>query len=219
MGIDAGRIGRWDRGVDLERFSPARRDPSAFPGPPTRVTVLYSGRLTREKGADLLADAFLAAHERDPRLHLCLAGGGPEEDVLRARLGQHATFLGWLEGDELARAYASADLFLFASRTDTFGQVLLEAQASGLPVVAVAEGGPCSIVEDGVSGLLRPADAGALAKALLELAQAPLQRERLAGRALEAVSERTWERALARLAAGYGRALGDGVAARARHVA
>ena len=130
---------------------------------PGELSVLYAGRLTREKGADLLADAFLAARERDPRLHLCLAGGGPEEDVLRERLGEHATFLGWLEGDALARAYASADLFLFASRTDTFGQVLLEAQASGLPVVAVAEGGPCSIVEDGVTGRLCPPDAQALA--------------------------------------------------------
>jgi glycosyltransferase involved in cell wall biosynthesis/predicted metal-dependent phosphoesterase TrpH len=216
MGIDAERIGRWDRGVDLERFSPAKRDPNALHG---EITVLYSGRLTREKGADLLADAFLAAREREPRLHLCLAGGGPEEDALRARLGEHATFLGWLDGDALARAYASADLFLFASRTDTFGQVLLEAQASGLPVVAVAEGGPCSIVEDGVTGLLRPADAGALAKALVELAQAPLQRERLAQRALEAVSERTWERALQRLAGGYQRALGERAAAGARRAA
>jgi glycosyltransferase involved in cell wall biosynthesis/predicted metal-dependent phosphoesterase TrpH len=216
MGIDAGRIGRWDRGVDLERFSPAKRDASALPG---EITVLYSGRLTHEKGADLLADAFLAAREHDPRLHLCLAGGGPEEDALRARLGEHATFLGWLEGDALARAYTAADLFLFASRTDTFGQVLLEAQASGLPVVAVAEGGPCSIVEDGVTGLLRPADAGALAKALVELAQAPLQRERLAQRALEAVRERTWERALQRLAGGYRRALDVGAAAGARRAA
>jgi glycosyltransferase involved in cell wall biosynthesis/predicted metal-dependent phosphoesterase TrpH len=216
MGIEVERIGRWDRGVDLERFSPAKRDANALPG---EVTVLYSGRLTREKGADLLADAFLAARESDPRLHLCLAGGGPEEDALRARLGGHATFLGWLEGDALARAYASADLFLFASRTDTFGQVLLEAQASGLPVVAVAEGGPCSIVEDGVTGLLRPADAGALAKALVELALAPLQRERLAQRALEAVSERTWERALQRLAAGYRRAMGDVADVQARRAA
>jgi glycosyltransferase involved in cell wall biosynthesis/predicted metal-dependent phosphoesterase TrpH len=216
MGIDAERIGRWDRGVDVERFSPAKRDPEALPG---ELSVLYAGRLTREKGADLLADAFLAARERDPRLHLCLAGGGPEDDTLRARLGEHATFLGWLEGDALARAYASADLFLFASRTDTFGQVLLEAQASGLPVVAVAEGGPCSIVEDGVTGLLRAPDARALADAVVELAQAPLQRERLAQRALDAVRERTWERALERLAGGYRRALGDGAAARARRAA
>ena len=67
MGIDAERIGRWDRGVDVARFSPARRDAAALPG---ELSVLYAGRLTREKGADLLADAFLAARERDPRLHL-----------------------------------------------------------------------------------------------------------------------------------------------------
>ena len=177
------------------------------------------GQLTREKGADLLADAFLAARERDPRLHLCLAGGGPEEDALRKRLGEHASFLGWLEGDALADAYASADLFLFASRTDTFGQVLLEAQASGLPVVAVAEGGPCSIVEDGVTGRLCPPDAQALAGAVVDLAAAPLQRERLAQQALETVRERTWERALGRLAEGYRRALGERQAAGARRAA
>ena len=162
---------------------------------------------TREKGADLLADAFLAARERDPRLHLALAGGGPEEDALRERLGEHATFLGWLEGDALANAYASADIFLFASRTDTFGQVLLEAQASGLPVVAVGEGGPTSIVTDGVTGRLCPADAGDLADVVCELAAAPLQRERLARSALEAVRQRTWERSLQRLADGYRRTL------------
>ncbi|HEV2786299.1 MAG TPA: glycosyltransferase, partial [Solirubrobacteraceae bacterium] len=121
--------------------------------------MLYAGRLTREKGADLLAKAFLQARARDPRLHLVLAGGGPEEHFLRARLGEHATVLGWLEGDALAAAYASADIFLFASRTDTFGPGVLEAQASGLPVVAVAAGGPAEIVSDGRSGLLCPPDA------------------------------------------------------------
>jgi glycosyltransferase involved in cell wall biosynthesis/predicted metal-dependent phosphoesterase TrpH len=216
MGIADERIGRWDRGVDLGRFSPARRVENLLPG---EINVLYSGRLTEEKGADLLAEAFLAARKRDPRLHLVLAGGGPEEDVLRARLGEHATFLGWLEGDALATAYASADVFLFASRTDTFGQVLLEAQASGLPVIAVAEGGPTSIVSEGVTGRLCAADAGALAAAVNELADQPLQRERLACSALEAVSERTWERSLQRLAEGYRLALepleavGDGVRA------
>jgi glycosyltransferase involved in cell wall biosynthesis len=204
LGIAPERIGRWDRGVDVARFRPALRDRDALPG---EVSVLYAGRLTKEKGVELLADAFLAARERDPRLHLCLAGGGPEEGMLRDRLGEHATFLGWLEGDELARAYAAADIFLFASATDTFGQVLLEAQASGLPVVAVAVGGPCSIVEDGVTGLRRAPDAGALAEAVTSLAAAPLLRERLAVAALGAVRERTWERALGRLAHGYERAL------------
>ncbi|MCP9491062.1 MAG: glycosyltransferase [Solirubrobacteraceae bacterium MAG38_C4-C5] len=207
MGIAPQRVGRWDRGVDVGRFSPATGDPASLPG---EVSVLYVGRLTREKGADLLADAFLAAREREPRLHLVLAGGGPEEEALRERLGEHATFLGWLEGEALARAYASADLFLFASRTDTFGQVLLEAQASGTPVIAVAEGGPTSIVEDGVTGRLCPADAEALAGAVLELASDEAQRDRLAAAALDAVRGRTWERALEQLAAGYHRALAAG---------
>jgi glycosyltransferase involved in cell wall biosynthesis/predicted metal-dependent phosphoesterase TrpH len=203
MGIPAERIGRWDRGVDADRFRPGRRGP----GLPGAVNVLYSGRLTREKGVDLLADAFLAARERDARLHLVLAGGGPEEGRLRDRLGEHATFLGWLEGDELAEVYASADVFLFPSQTDTFGQVLLEAQASGLLVVAVAKGGPCSIIENGVTGLLRPPDADALADAVVEIVNSALKRDRLRLAALVSVRERTWDRALERLADGYHRAL------------
>jgi Glycosyl transferases group 1 len=121
----------------------------------------------------------------------------------------HPRTLGWLEGDALPRAYASADIFLFASSTDTFGQVILEAQASGLPVVAVAEGGPRTLIEDGRTGLLRPADAEALADALCELAAAPALRGRLAKAGLETVRGRTWERALERLAEGYRLALGE----------
>lgn len=208
LGIAPEKVGRWDRGVDIARFTPERREDVRFGDTDgERFHVLYAGRLTKEKGADLLAESFLAARARDPRLHLVLAGGGPEEGQLRERLGEHATFLGWLEGDELAQAYANADLFLFASRTDTFGQVLLEAQASGLAVVAVNEGGPTSIIEDGVSGRLCPPDAEALAGTVNELAAQPLVRERLAIGGLAAVRERTWDAALRRLANGYRRAL------------
>jgi glycosyltransferase involved in cell wall biosynthesis len=204
LGIDAQRIGRWDRGVDVARFDPSRRVEGLFGG---RINVLYAGRMTKEKGVDLLAEAFMAARARDPRLHLLLAGGGPEEATLRARLGDRATFLGWLAGDELARAYASADLLLFCSQTDTFGQVILEAQASGLPVVAVRAGGPVELVEPGRSGLLCPADPHALAAAVAGLASSRGARERLARGGLAAVRERTWETALGRLAAGWQRAL------------
>ena len=207
LGLPADRLGRWDRGVDLGRFGPGRRDPALRR--PHRVDVLYAGRLTAEKGADLLADAFLAARARDPRLHLVLAGGGPEEPRLRARLGDAATFRGWLEGDALAAAYASADLFLFCSRTDTFGQVVLEAQASGLPVVAVAAGGPAELVADGRSGLLCPPRAEALAGAVAGLSASRAMRERLALGGLAAVRERTWEASLERLATGWRRALAE----------
>jgi glycosyltransferase involved in cell wall biosynthesis len=210
LGIAPERVGRWDRGVDVTRFDPALRDPSLLPG---ELTVMYAGRLSKEKGADLLADAFLAARRRDPRLHLVLAGGGPEQDALRERLGEHATFLGWLDGDDLARAYASADGFLFASSTDTFGQVVLEAQASGLAVVAVDRGGPSTLIEDARTGLLREPRAADLAGAVCELASAPVLRRRISAAALAAVRARTWERALDQLAQGYGRALTDGDAA------
>jgi len=204
LGIERDRIARWTRGVDLALYDPALRDPDAYPG---QVKVLYAGRLTREKGADLLADAFLRARERDPRLHLLLAGGGPEEDALRARLGESATFLGWLGREALARAYASADIFLFCSRTDTYGQVILEAQASGLPVVAVAEGGPVSLIADGHTGWLCPPDAESLAGAVAQLAASPFLRERIARAALASVQGHTWEAALGQLAEGYELAL------------
>jgi glycosyltransferase involved in cell wall biosynthesis/predicted metal-dependent phosphoesterase TrpH len=206
LGIGADRIGRWDRGVDIGRFDPSLRTPGLF-GDIDGVYVLYAGRQTKEKGVDLLADAFLAARRRDPRLKLALAGGGPEEEALRARLGDAAVFLGWLEGDDLARAYASADAFLFASRTDTFGQVILEAQASGLPVVAVGEGGPASLIVDGETGLLAPPDAEALAEAVLSIVEGPLLAERLRVGGLAAARARTWDAALQRLADGYRRAL------------
>jgi glycosyltransferase involved in cell wall biosynthesis/predicted metal-dependent phosphoesterase TrpH len=204
LGVPPERIGRWDRGVDLSRFSPNRRRTGAFPG---RLAVLYAGRLTKEKGVDLLAEAFLTARADDPRLHLVLAGGGPEEDALRERLGDSATFLGWLEGDELAWAYASADMFCFASRTDTFGQVVLEAQASGLPVVAVDEGGPATLIEHTRSGLLCAPDPRSLADALVTLGASPVLRDRLAQGGLAAVAGRSWEASLDLLAGGYRRAL------------
>ena len=204
VGVERESIGRWGRGVDTSRFDPALREPDSYSD---EIKVLYAGRLTREKGVDLLADSFIRAHEADPRLHLLLAGGGPEERMLRERLGDRATFLGWLGGDQLARAYASADLFLFCSRTDTFGQVLVEAAASGLPCVAVDEGGPSSIVVDGVTGRLCEPDPGMLAAAVLQLADSPAWRAKLGRQGLDAARARTWEAAMMQLADGYDRVI------------
>jgi glycosyltransferase involved in cell wall biosynthesis len=218
LGIERDAIGRWGRGVDTSRFDPGLRDQewlrhktgSALASPaadPRTIKVLYVGRQTKEKGVELLADSFIRAHEADPRLHLLLGGGGPEEETLRDRLGDRATFLGWLEGDELPRAYASADLFLFCSQTDTFGQVLVEAGASGLPSVAVDEGGPSSIVVDGETGRLCDADPAMLAAAILQLADSPAWRAKLGRQAMESARARTWEAAMMQLADGYDRVI------------
>jgi glycosyltransferase involved in cell wall biosynthesis len=215
LGIAPGRVIRWDRGVDTARFDPALRDERLLPG---ELRVLYAGRVSKEKNIDLLAEAFELANARDPRLHLVIAGGGPEQPRLRERLGDRATFVGWLEGGELAAAYASADVFCFPSETDTFGQVVLEAQASGLPVLAVDAGGPRELISDGVDGLLRRADAGELAEALLMLAGSAPLRARLGAAARRSVERRTWEHALARLADGYRGAL-EGARAEARDAA
>jgi glycosyltransferase involved in cell wall biosynthesis/predicted metal-dependent phosphoesterase TrpH len=207
LGIEPERIRRWDRGVDLRRFDPAHRDEALLPG---IVNVLYAGRLSKEKGIELLADAFLEAHRRDRRLHLVLAGGGPEEELLRERLGDRATFLGWVSGHDLARVYASADAFLFASGTETFGQVILEAQASGLPVVAIDRGGPSCLIDDGETGVLAAPEVNALADAVVSVASTPLLCERIRRGALAAVRGRSWEAALDRLAAAYRIALAAG---------
>jgi glycosyltransferase involved in cell wall biosynthesis len=206
LGIPRERVVRWQRGVDAERFNPERRGAKRLPG---RFTVLYVGRLSREKGLHLLADAYLEARERDRRLHLVLAGRGPEENLLRDQLGDTATFLGWVEGDELANTYASADLFVFPSMTDTFGQVILEAQASGLPVLAVRAGGPAELIDDGRTGCLVAPETKELASAIQGIARREAPLRRLATGAQLSVRERTWECSLAQLAAGYAKALGD----------
>jgi glycosyltransferase involved in cell wall biosynthesis len=207
LGVPATAVARWARGVDTSRFSPDRRRRDPADG---RISVLYAGRQTREKGVELLADAFLIARAREPRLHLVLAGGGPEEGRLRERLGDAAEFRGWLAGEELAQAYADADAFLFPSSTDTYGQVVVEAQASGVPVIAVRAGGPADLIEEWRSGLLCEPSAEEIAAKLLRVVDSQALRARLIRGGLAVAAERSWEGALAQLAEGYRLALGDG---------
>ena len=210
LGVPVTRVARWVRGVDTTRFTPdLRRRDAAADG---RISVLYAGRQTREKGAELLADAFLIAHARDPRLRLSLAGGGPEQDYLRERLGGAADFLGWLRGEELARAYADADMFVFPSQTDTYGQVVVEAQASGVPVVAVRSGGPADLIDEGRNGLLCEPNPEEVAAKILRIAESATLRDRLVLGGLAAARERTWEAALDQLGEGYALALGRAAA-------
>jgi glycosyltransferase involved in cell wall biosynthesis len=206
LGIARARIARWDRGVDTSRFDPARRVAQRAG---ESIDVLYAGRVAAEKNIELLAEAFERAHARDPRLRLVIAGDGPDAPALRDRLHTRATWLGWLEGDALAAAYANADIFCFASTTDTFGQVVLEAQASGLAVLAADAGGPRDLITSEVNGLLRPPTPEAFAGALVALAASPGWRAELGRAGVDSAAQRTWAQALARLGSGYEVALGE----------
>jgi glycosyltransferase involved in cell wall biosynthesis len=220
LGVPQERIVCWERGVDLARFSPARYAPEVLPG---GFNLLYAGSLSRDTGTDLLAEAVLIARARDPRIRLVLADAGParqqqgHEQQLRARLGTAATFLGRLDSDRLASVYATADLLVFPSTTNAAARVILEAQASGLPVLAVDHGdrdgggggGAAELIESGRSGCLVPAEPEALASAILGLARRETLRDRLTTGGLMAVRQRSWEHSIAQLAAGYSRAIAD----------
>jgi glycosyltransferase involved in cell wall biosynthesis len=137
------------RGVDVDLFTPERRDRQGGP-----FTLGYVGRITVEKDVHLLPQiekSLLEAGCRDFRFQI--VGQGAAEPWLKEHLRQ-ADFAGVLRGVELARAYANMDLFVFPSRTDTYGNVVLEAMASGLPAVVTDAGGPQFIVQHGKTGFV-----------------------------------------------------------------
>jgi glycosyltransferase involved in cell wall biosynthesis len=148
------------RGVDAQQFSPRRRDAALREcwQAGTRDTVLlYVGRLAREKGVSRVFDVFERWQRLMPRLRLVVVGDGPMRDSLQQR-HPDAIFMGVQRGGELARIYASADLFLFPSRSDTFGNVVLEAAASGLVIAAYDEAAAHQHLRDGISACLARGD-------------------------------------------------------------
>ncbi|WP_319462899.1 glycosyltransferase family 1 protein [Micromonospora sp. RTP1Z1] len=183
------RIWLWRRGVDAERFHPTRRCESLRRAlaPDGAVLVGYVGRLAPEKRVELLA-----ATAALPGVRVVVAGDGPVRRQLERALPA-VRFLGVQHGAELARLYASLDVFVHTGPHETFGQTLQEAAASGVPVVAPASGGPVDLVESGVTGLLvPPADGRALAAAVAELAADPARRKTYGRAARIAVSLRSW---------------------------
>jgi glycosyltransferase involved in cell wall biosynthesis len=170
LGVPAGQIETLAPCVDTEKFSPTRRDDSLWRqlGVKEPKRLLYCGRVSVEKNVDMLADAFdrICARRRD--VALILAGEGPHSGAMKHRLSPlPAYFVGQLPDDRLAALYASADLLVFPSTTDTLGQVVLEAQASGLPPLVSTIGGPRELVEHDATGLILPAgDVAAWATAI-----------------------------------------------------
>ena len=184
------------------------------------MLLLFVGRLSAEKRVDVLLDAFARLGAAMPGARLVLAGEGPSRADFEERAPAGTTFLGELHGDDLATLYASADAFCFPSTTDTFGQVILEAAASGLPAAAAAAGGALELVHDGRTGLLAPPDDPlALAAAIRELATFPDRRRRFGEAARAAALDRTWQRSFDELTHAYELVTGSAALAPGRRIA
>ncbi|MEH0401713.1 glycosyltransferase family 4 protein [[Kitasatospora] papulosa] len=199
------RVRLWPRGVDTARFRPGLRDEALRRAlaPGGEKIIGYAGRLAPEKHLELLAGACSL-----PEVRVVVVGDGPSEAPLRAAL-PGAVFLGRRTGDELARFFASLDVFVHTGPYETFCQTVQEAMASGVPVVAPAAGGPLDLVAHGRTGLLVPPhDAGAVRDAVAALV-ADTPRSRAFGRtARAAVEGRTWEAVGDQLLGHYDEVLG-----------
>ncbi len=189
LGVE--QVHLWRRGVSIDLFGPERRSEQLRRqwGVGDRVVVGYVGRLAAEKQVRRLVE--LAAV---PDLHLVVVGDGPERAWLEAAMPR-ATFTGMLCGEELATAFASLDVFVHTGEHETFCQTVQEAQASGVPVVVPAAGGPLDLVEHGRTGLFHtPGEPTSLATTVAAVARDPLLRQRLALGGRRVVATRTWER-------------------------
>jgi glycosyltransferase involved in cell wall biosynthesis len=188
------------RGLDTELFNPARRDQTFWHGfgrdgvgaEDQPVRLLYVGRISREKDLDVLAGAFRQLRDAQQPVELYIVGLGPYSSALADKIPD-AIFTGYLSGDALAKAYASADIFVFPSTTDTFGNVVLEAQASGLPAVVSDLGGPKELVVDGYNGFITKArDIGGVVTAIMRLIDDKEMRRLMGENARHSVLERNW---------------------------
>ncbi|MGO8947628.1 MAG: glycosyltransferase family 4 protein [Ktedonobacterales bacterium] len=190
----------WPRGVDTELFSPERRSLSwrrRMCGNQERQSiVLYVGRLSHEKNLMALVSAYSAIETASTQL--VVVGDGPARaDLERALAGHNAVCTGYLSGEALAEAYASADIFAFPSMTETFGQVVLEAMASHLPVVAFDAEGVRDQVRNGQSGfLVAPGDLQGFAQALSMLVAAPELRQCIGAEAYARATKQSWDTAM-----------------------
>jgi len=187
-----------ERGINTELFSPKKRDRPEGP-----LTLGFVGRITPEKGVRFLAEierALLAAGFCDFRF--VIVGGGREQPWLAQHLW-HAEFPGVLSGEALARAYADMDIFVFPSRTDTFGNVVLEAMASGVPAVVTADGGPKFLVQSGDTGFVA-ADEHSFLRCVVELATNRELREKMSASSRRRALGRSWDRVFEEVYARYG---------------
>ncbi|MFN7572786.1 MAG: glycosyltransferase family 4 protein [Betaproteobacteria bacterium] len=204
------------RGVDRARFDPSSRSAElrrAWRAEDDTPVALYVGRLAPEKNLGLVLEAYAAMRGARPDTRLVLVGDGPERAALQARCPQ-AIFAGMRHGTALAQHYASADVFLFASLTETYGNVTAEALASGLAVVAFDHAAAGQLIRDGSNGRLAPpADRAAFVACARELAADDGLRARLRAQAGASVRDAGWEAVAAQVEAHWLALLGGRQAA------
>jgi glycosyltransferase involved in cell wall biosynthesis len=194
-GIDPGRLKILPRGLDTRLFTPGRSEPDfwkQFGSDGAGVRLLFVGRVSKEKDLDILVQSFRKLQQDKVPVQLSIVGHGPYSDAL-AKIMPEACYTGYLNGTELARAYASSDIFVFPSTTDTFGNVIIEAQAAGLPVVVSDVGGPRELVSDGVNGFItKGRDAADFTAAVRRLVEDEPLRKQMSAAARRSVEDRSW---------------------------
>ena len=197
-GISVEKLKILPRGLDTGLFHPAKKQGDFWKKRGLRngeVGALYVGRVSREKNLDLYAAAFRRLISSGIKVRPLVVGDGPYAGMMKELLPE-GIYTGSLHGEELAAAFASADFFVFPSTTDTFGNVVIEAQASGLPVIVSDVGGPRDLVEDGIDGLItKGLDLDALTNAVKHLVADPAMRQRMGEASRARVAERDWSRA------------------------
>ena len=204
----------WSRGIDAQRFSPTFRSAAlrAELGlSEDTFLVTYIGRIALEKGLDTLVKGMheVVTRAGERKIAFALAGDGPYEAACRRDAPPGTHFVGMLSGDRLSSFYASGDLFVFPSVTDTFGNVLLEAMASGLPILG-ADSGPTRELLDGGRGAIFPeAAATRMATDVLALADDPARRDRMRGAGLAYARARSWDAIFDALVLDYRDAVAD----------
>jgi len=215
LGVRVHKVHIVRRGVDCTLFDARKRSAALRHGlaPNGEVLLLCVARLSLEKGFDFLASAYdaairLAQAQRGcPKFRLIITGGNANPAIAQTVRGYFAArgldvyFTGTLTGEALAAMYASADLFVFPSQTETFGQVIQEAMASGLPVIALRKGGPADLVRPGVTGYLTtPGDADGFARRIVELVAQSDARARMGYTARAIAEKRSWDTVNAQIA-------------------
>ncbi|MEO6435366.1 MAG: glycosyltransferase, partial [Tepidisphaeraceae bacterium] len=198
IGVAEQRIEQIQSGVNTEKFNPSKRDVNlwAARGIKQPLRLLYAGRVSLEKNLPMLAEAFRKLCEKRRDAALVVAGDGPYLEKMRKELSHlPAYFLGYQDDTQLPPLYASADLFVFPSRTDTLGQVVLEAQASGLPALVTPDGGPKESIDDGRTGIVVPeSDAPRWVAAINELLDDTPRRQRMSHAAAQRSGKLSLER-------------------------